>query len=157
MTTPTHDPIERAWRSRLEQLPEWDLLKGGLHEGFAPEKTPYPFAIWNLVFAPYDYDFDGAARVLLIAGIDCSVFSRNPVEAKALDAAIAAWMGDMPLPVEGQRDLLCRRTATLPTPPDLDDDAKKVYQRGGSYEIWTQPGRVITVGISDAAPASDSV
>lgn len=160
MTTPTHGPIERAWVQRLRAMPSVADLKGGVHEGFAPEKAPYPFAVWNLVFAPYDWDWTNST---LIAGIDCSVFSRDPEEAKGLDAAIAAWMSNQPLTVEGQHTLLCRRQATLPTPPDVDDDNKKVYQAGGTYEIWTTPdevvlsGRVFEVGASDSAPASDAV
>jgi hypothetical protein len=69
-------------------------------------------------------------------------------------------MSDHPLPVDGQRDLLCRRQATLPTPPDIDNEGKKVYQAGGSYEIWTDvplTPRVIVAGLSDDAPVSDSL
>ena len=158
MTTPTHAPITTAWVRRLRENPQLVAdLKGGIHEGFAPEKAPYPFLVYNLVFAPYDFDW---TNVTLIAGIDCSVFSRNSVEADNLDAAIAAWMSDQPLTVEGQRTLSVRRNATLPTPPDVDDEGKKVYQAGGSYEIWTDTplsGRVVVVGLSDDAPASDAV
>jgi hypothetical protein len=135
MTTPTHDPILQAWVQRVRANSSlYAALKGGIHEGFAPEKLTYPFAVFNLVAGPYDYDWSG---VTLVAMIDCFVFSRDGVEAGNLDAALAAWVSDQPFPVTGQSTLLCRRVATVPMPPDMDTENKKVYQRGGTYEIWT--------------------
>ena len=158
LPTPTHAPIQQAFVARLRANASLKSdLTGGMHEGFAPEDAAYPFLVYNLVYGPYDYNW---GDVTLIAGIDCFVFSRNPVEARNLDAVIAGWVSDQPLPVDGQDTLLCRRIATVPMPPDIDAEQKKVYQAGGSYEIWTNApitARVFEVGASDSAPASDNM
>lgn len=135
MSTPTHHPITNALVARIREAPLYDDLTG-IYQGYAPEKASYPFAVYNLVAAPYDYLFDDD-DVTLIAFVDVSVFSRNPVEAENLDAAIAAWLSDQPLSVEGQSTLLCRRVATIPPDTDQDDEGHKVYQWGGTYEIQT--------------------
>jgi hypothetical protein len=41
------------------------------------------------------------------------------------------------LSVTGQTTLICRRVADVVIPPDLDGEGKKIYQVGGTYEIWT--------------------
>ena len=135
MTTPTHAPIKWAFVARVRAGSVYDALTG-IHEGFAPEKLDYPFCVWNLVAGPYEYDW---GDVTLIAMIDATVFSRNSVQADELDEALAAWLSDQPFPVDGQSTLLCRRVATIPNPPDLDNEGKKVYGAGGTYEIWTAP------------------
>lgn len=135
MTTQTHAPVKRAFVARVRANGTIKAaLIGGIHEGFAPEKASYPFLVWNLVAAPYEYNW---GDVTLISQIDAFVFSRNPVEANNLDADLAAHLSDQALSVEGQTTLLCRRMATVPTPPDVDDEGEKVYQVGGTYEIWT--------------------
>ncbi len=153
LPTPTHAPITTAFVRRVRANASlYDRLIGGIHEGFAPEKFKYPFVVYNLVFGPYDYNW---GDVTLIAGIDAFVFSRNSVEADNLDAELAAWVSDQPLPVEGQETLYCRRVATVPTSPDVDDENEKVYQVGGSYEIWTDvklTAQVYQVGTSDVLP-----
>lgn len=153
MTTPTHDPIRQALVRRIRANGDlYGRLVGGIHEGFAPEKTKYPFAVYNLVAAPYDYDW---TSVTLDAIFDLFVFSRDPVEASNLDTELAGWLSDQPLPVEGQSTLLCRRTATVPMPPDMDDEGQKVYQRGGTYHVETDAPtspRIFTVGAADAIP-----
>jgi hypothetical protein len=156
--TPTHGPILQAFVRRVRANDElYGRLTGGIHQGFAPEKFKYPIAIYNLVFGPYDYQW---GSVTLIAGIDLFVFSRNPVEADNFDQELAGWLSDQPLPVEGQATLYCRRVATVPSPPDVDDEGEKVYQVGGTYEIWTDVSlthQVFAVGATDTLPtASDS-
>lgn len=153
IATPTHAPIKRAVVQRVRANADlYGRLTGGIHEGFAPEKFKYPFAVYNLVFGPYDYNW---GDVTVIAGIDLFVFSRNPVEASNLDAELAGWLSDQPLPVEGQTTLYCRRVATVPSTPDVDDEQEKVYQEGGSYEIWTDvklTSQVYQVGTTDSLP-----
>ncbi len=156
MSTPTHDPIRHALVARVRSNVDlYGRLVGGIHEGFAPEKAKYPFAVYNLVSAPYDYDW---TSVTLDALIDLFVFSRDSVEADNLDAELAAWLGDQPLAVEGQTTLLCRRVATVPMPPDEDAEHFKVYQRGGTYhvetDVRTEP-RIFVVGASDMTSVSD--
>src|SRR5215471_1538698 len=101
MTVPTHAPISAALVRRARAMPTWSALSGGIHEGFAPEKTPYPLATYNLVYAPYEWDWTSP---MLIGGYDVSVFSRLSVEADNLDAALADWLapedGAIPFPVD---------------------------------------------------------
>ncbi len=73
----------------------------------------------------------------LIALVDVTVYSRDPVVAEDLDEAIAGWLSDQPLPVDDQTTLLCRRVATIPTSPDVDDEGKVVFANGGTYHIET--------------------
>lgn len=132
--TPTHSQIEQAFVARIRAKAEINDPIAGIYEGFAPEKADYPFLVYNLVSAPYDY---GWGDVTLLAQIDLFAFSRNKVQADNLDQAIAAWVSDKDLSVNGQRTLICRRMATVPMPPDIDAEGKKVYQVGGTYLIET--------------------
>ena len=134
-TNQTHAPIKWALVARIRASSTYATLTG-VHEGFAPEKADYPFAVFNLVAAPYDYDWSGAT---LIALLDLTAYSRNSVEADNLDLALTAWLNDQSYPVDGQTTLLCRRVATIPNPPDFDNEGEKVYGAGGTYEVWTQP------------------
>lgn len=156
MSTPTHDPILQALVRRVRlNAALYARLVGGIHEGFAPGKAKYPFAVYNLVAAPYEWDW---SSVTLTAIFDLFVFSRDPVEAGNLDAELAAWIGDQPFPVEGQITLLCRRVATVPMPPDVDVEQMKVYQRGGTYQIETDVStspRIFHVGATDVTTVSD--
>jgi hypothetical protein len=132
--TPTHSQIKQAFVARLRASSSINGALTGIHEGFAPEKAEYPFATYQLVAAPYDYNW---GDVTLIALIDLFVFSRSQVVADNLDQAITAWVSDKSFPVTGQRPLICRREATAPMPPDIDAEGEKVYQIGGTYHIET--------------------
>lgn len=136
--TQTHHPITNALVARLRDAGRPVALNAltAIHQGFAPEKAVYPFVTYNLAAGPYDYVEFGNDPTL-IALVDISVFSRNPVEAEDLDAAIAGWVSDQPLTVANQTTLLCRRVATIPSQPETDDEGKKVYQWGGTYQIET--------------------
>lgn len=109
-------------------------LVGGLHEGFAPEKIPYPFGVHRLVAAPYEDDHTSRTIVSLV---DVTIFSRDPVEASNLDQSMAQTLDGASLSVTGQTALICYRTADLPRLVELDEEGQKVYGVGGSYEIWT--------------------
>jgi hypothetical protein len=104
-----------------------------LHEGFAPEKTEYPFVTYQQVYGPYIFTWGSA---LLRAGFDLKVYSENSVEANNLFALLAAELDEAELPVAGQSTLICRRLADL-NDPDVDAEGKKVYMVGGSYEVLT--------------------
>jgi len=133
----THHPITNAFVARMRATgrpPALDALTG-IFQGVAPEKAEYPFCTYSLVAGAYDFLF--GTDTTLIALIDATVFSRNPVEAEDLDAAISGWISDQPLPVDGQTTLLCRRMATIPTSPDVDDEGKIIFAGGGTYEVHT--------------------
>ena len=135
--TQTHHPITNAIVARLRlggRPAAMDALTG-IYQGVAPEKAEYPFAVYNFAAGAYEYLF--GTDTTLIALVDISVFSRNPVDAEDIDAAIAGWLSDQPLPVTGQTTLLCRRVATIPASPDVDDEGKTVFQWGGTYEVQT--------------------
>lgn len=155
MTTATHAPIKRAFVQRIRANGDlYVRFVGGVHEGFAPEKAKYPFLVYNLVAAPYDYQWGSHS---LLAMIDAFVFSRDSVEANNLDEDVTAWLSDQPYPVDGQKALICRRVATVPMPPDVDDEGQKVYQVGGTYQIETDAGaydgpRVFSRGALDSVP-----
>lgn len=133
----THHPITNAFVTRMRATgrpPVLDALTG-IFQGVAPEKAEYPFFVYTLVTGVYDYTF--GSDTTLIALIDATVFSRKAVEAEDLDAAISGWISDQPLPVDGQTTLLCRRVATIPTSPDVDDEGKPIFSWGGTYEVHT--------------------
>jgi len=120
-----------------------------LHEGFGPEKTPYPFVTYQQVYGPYAYTW---GSVMLRAGFDVKVYSENSVEANNLFALVAAELDEAELPVAGQSTLICRRAADLGS-PDTDEEGKKIYMVGATYEVWTdQPlPRRITGSFTAAA------
>lgn len=132
--TQTHHPITNAVVTRIRAGSFYSQLTG-IYQGFAPEKAKYPFATYSLAAGAYDYLF--GTDTTLIAIVDVTVFSKDPVEAEDLDRAIAGWLSDQPFPVEGQTTLLCRRIGTVPTAPDVDDEGNIVYAWGGTYEIQT--------------------
>lgn len=111
-------------------------LTGGIHKGVAPEKTAYPFGAYTVVAAPYEDDFGGDTRIILVA-VDVVFYSRNPVEADNFDQSWTEVLDGAELTVEGQTTLICRRTHDLDLPPERDEEGKKVYPVGGTYEIWT--------------------
>jgi hypothetical protein len=147
VTTPTHAPIKWAFVERVRASSAYATLTG-VHEGFAPEKKPYPFLVYNLVAGPYEYNWGDET---LIAMIDATVFSRNSVQADNLDAELTAALSDQPFPVEGQTSLLCRRMATIPNPPDIDNEGEKVYGAGGTYEIWTVANPSVSASAGSAS------
>ena len=107
---------------------------GGFHEGFAPAKVKYPFLVYQFHSSPYAYLW---GSVMTLAGFDVFAFSENSVDANNIDGLVANQLHDAPLAVNGQTTLICRRVADIPMPPDLDSEGKRIFQVGGSYEIWT--------------------
>lgn len=149
MTAPsTAFQIQRALVRTLRRNAELKAAISGMHEGFAPAKAAYPFLVYNLAYAPYDYLWDS---VLIYAGFDLSVISTDSVEANNLDALVAASLHDASLDVSGQSTLICRRVADLKS-ADIDDEGLKYYQIGGTYEIWTdQPLSVLRTASATAS------
>jgi len=109
-------------------------LVGGIHEGFAPAKTRYPFMAYNIVAAPYGSLW--GSRVI-VALVDIWVYAGNGVDANNVDQLISDAFDGSQFSVDGQTTLICRRVADLPGGPDVDSEGKKIYQIGGSYEVWT--------------------
>jgi hypothetical protein len=133
--TSTSASVKRAVVRALRASPSLvSAIRGGIHEGIAPRKVRYPFITYQLVAAPYQYDWTG---VMLRVLIDVSIFAENPVDANNIDALVSGALNDAVLNVDGQTSLLCRRVADLPTGPDIDSEGKRIYQVGGSYSIWT--------------------
>jgi len=107
----------------------------GIFPGFAPEKVDYPFATYNRVASPYEDDWSNRT---IIALYDVFVFARaDEVAAKELDQSIADALDGAQLTVDGMTTLICRRISDAPSFEDVDEEGKKIYQVGGSYEIWT--------------------
>lgn len=109
-------------------------IVGGIHEGFAPEKVRYPFMVYNLVVSPYAGLW--GSRVI-VALVDMSAFAENGVDANNVDQLILDAFDGSQFTVDGQTTLICRRVSDIPSGPDVDSEGKKIYQIGGSYEIWT--------------------
>ena len=127
-----------VWQALVQEYradaPLKAALAGGLHEGFAPEKAPYPLATYTPVAMPYE---DAWGSRMIITLVDIRVFSRDSVEAGNLDQSFARVLDGASLVVTGQSTLICRRVNDIRMPPDLDEEGLKVYGAGGSYEIWT--------------------
>lgn len=112
----------------------------GIFEGFAPENIDRDatFATYQLAAAPYEDDWTNR---MIVAAFDVFLFSRSQVDARNADQLAANALDGVAVVVEGQTTLICRRVADVPMPPDLDAEGKKVYQVGGSYELWTDQPR----------------
>lgn len=129
----TSAAIRRALVQTIRTAGVYGSLRG-IFPGFAPEKTDYPFGVYNQIAAPYE---DAWGSRMIIAAYDVFVFSRDEVEAHNLDQALADALDGAQLTVEDMSTLICRRVNDIPVSPDLDEEGKKVYQVGGTYEIWT--------------------
>jgi len=134
MALSTTAPIKRALVQKLRaSSPLRTAAKGGIHEGFATQRDPYPLIVYQLISAPYYYPWGTA---MLLTEFDVRTYSYDGVEANNLDALVTQVLDDASLAVDGQSTLICRRTEDLSS-QSLDDEGKKVYMVGGSYEIWT--------------------
>lgn len=134
MPISTTAPIKQAIVQKLRaDTTFYSALLGGIHEGFAPSKVKYPFMTYQLVYDPIAYTW---GSMLHLAGFDLRIFSTDSVEANNLDALVLNTLNDAALSVSGQTTLYARRVADLSS-PDVDDEGRKVYMVGGTYEVWT--------------------
>lgn len=134
MTLTTSAPIKQAIVQKLRANTSLHgQLVGGIHEGFAPSKVKYPCLIYQLIYDPLTYTW---GSMLHMAGFDLKIFHTDSVAANNLDALVLTTMNDASLSVTGQTTLFARRVADLSF-PDVDDEGKKVYMVGGTYEVWT--------------------
>jgi len=134
MAPGTVAPVKQALVQTLRAAPALKAaLIGGIHEGVAAQSTKYPFLTYQVHYAPYDYLW---GSVMHYVGIDVFVWATNSVEANNLDALVAAALHDASLSVSEQSTLICRRVSDLSL-QDVDEEGKRIYQVGGTYEIWT--------------------
>jgi hypothetical protein len=110
-------------------------LNNEIHEAVAPRDVEYPYLVYDVVWARHDYRWGGDT---LETGFDIVVVSDDQVEAHNLDQSVFTVLQDAALDLgsSGQTKLLCRRRSDSST-ADIDRAGKKVYQVGGTYEIWT--------------------
>ena len=135
MTRSTSAPIQRSVVATFRgNAPLKAAIVGGIHEGFAPDRAKYPFLVYNVITAPYSDDWTGR---MIVALVDVFAVSENPVDARNVDQLILNALDGATLTVDGQTSLICHRIGDLPPLPQKDPEGKKIYQIGGSYEIWT--------------------
>ena len=129
---------QNIWRAVVAALRADSGLKaaltGGMHEGLAPEKVPYPHLVWTAVVPGVKEDTFNSRMYVALA--DVSIISRNSVEASNLDQSVCDVLDEAQLSVSGQTSLICHRVADLRDADD-DEEGRKIYRIGGSYEIWT--------------------
>ncbi len=123
----------------VKALRAHSALKAGIsneiHEAIAVEGTPYPHLIYQFVYSPYTYTW---GSVMIRAGVDVWIYSRDQVEAHNLDQLVIEALEDVVLDLggSGQVSLYSHRTADLSS-AFLDGQGTKVYQVGGTFELWT--------------------
>jgi hypothetical protein len=135
-------PVKQAFVRALRDITDLASAvgSGGFHEGEPIPGAEPPYVIYSVAFAKHDYQWGGGH--LLRATIDVYVVHRNSVEAQNLDQLILAGLHDVVFDFSGtdpateQTTLYCRRVLDLSF-AGLDESGKKVYQIGGSYEVWT--------------------
>lgn len=164
MTVQTYSPVKQALVQVLRYghgprsyvYPEGHIREGELaltgkwlFQSFAPEKAPYPFITYQMLPATRSPLW---GSVMFVAWFDVKAFSENSVEAENLDALCAAVLDGADLPVAGQSTLICRRIADLSS-PETDEEGKKVYMAGGTYEVWTDQPLPVTIRRSLSADA----
>jgi hypothetical protein len=129
---------QNIWRALVAQLRSNGALKaaltGGIHEGVAPENVDYPFLVWTAAVPGVKED-TWNSRMLIALG-DVVVVSRSSVEASNLDQSALETLDEASLTVTGQSSLICHRVADIRF-ADQDEEGRKVYRVGGSYEIVT--------------------
>lgn len=126
-------PIRQAFVQQLRSNAALKAaLPGDIHEGFAPVGTARPWLTYQVVYAPIEYLWGSALTEI---GIQVFVFSGNSVDAHNIDALVLETLHDAELVVAGQSTLICRRVSSVSLPGE-DDEGKKIYQVGGTYEIW---------------------
>lgn len=142
---PTRQAFVQRLRSDLVLKAE---IPGDIHEGFAPVGTLRPFLVYDVVYAPIFYQWGEATTEI---GIQVFAFAENSVVAHNIDALVLANLHDAELATE-QSTLICRRVSSR-TLTGRDDEGKKIYQVGGTYEIWVDQPLPTTRLFSFAAEA----
>jgi hypothetical protein len=110
-------------------------ISNEIHEAVAPEGVAYPYLVYQFVYSPYSYYWGGQ---MTRAGVDVWVFSQDQVEAHDLNQLVIEAVQDVVLDLgdSEQTSLYSRRVADLSS-AFLDGAGNKVYQVGGTFELWT--------------------
>jgi hypothetical protein len=141
-TLPTSGPVKQALVQKLRANNAIRTAAvGGIHEGVNNSKTiRYPYIIYSLMAGPYDRYW---GSVLFIPGFDIVVRGTDPVEVSNLDVLITSELDDSTLEVTGLETLTVSRTAELPLPPERNAEGIRVFQNGGTYEVWLNKDRTV--------------
>lgn len=126
-------PVKQALVQTLRANAVLKAAVNGIHEGIAPQSTEMPYLVYDVAYAPLEYDW---TNVMQLAGFDVFVFSENSVDAGNIDQLVFDTLQDAALSVTGQTTLYCRRAGSLST-LDVNEEGRKVFQVGGTYEVWT--------------------
>jgi hypothetical protein len=112
-----------------------DAIHNEIHEAVSPEGTSYPHLIYQFVYSPRNFYWGGQ---IIRAGVDVWVFSTDQVEAHNLDQLVIEAVDSVVLNLgsSGQTSLYSRRVADLSS-AFIDDEGTKVYQIGGTFDLWT--------------------
>jgi len=139
---PTSGPVKQALVQKLRANSSIaSAAVGGIHEGLnASDRIQYPYVVFSLAFAPYEFAWGSA---IFVVGFDIVVRGTNPVEVNSLDALITDELHDSTLTVTGLSTLTVRRNAELPLSPERNAEGRRVFQNGGTYEIWLDQDRTV--------------
>jgi hypothetical protein len=145
---------QNIWRAFVAQLRSNATLRaaltGGIHEGIAADAAPYPLLVWMPVVPGVKED-TWNSRIIVALG-DAVVVSRSSVEANNLDQLVLETLDEASLGVIGQSSLICHRVADIRL-TDSDEEGRRLYRAGGSYEIWTSQ----VEGVREHRFAADAV
>lgn len=110
-------------------------ISNEIHEAIAPESTNYPFLVYQFVYSPRNFYWGGQ---IIRAGVDVWIYSKDQVEAHNLDQLVIDAVDSVVLDLSGsgQTSLYSRRVADLSS-AFIDEQGAKVYQVGGTFDLWT--------------------
>lgn len=126
-------PVKQALVQTLRANGALKAAVNGIHEGVAPQGTNMPYVVYSVAYAPLEYDW---TNVMQLAGFDIFVYAENSVDAGNIDQLVFDTLQDAALSVTGQTTLFCRRTGSL-SGPEVNEEGRRVFQAGGTYEVWT--------------------
>lgn len=137
---PTSGPVKQALVAKLRANSAIRTAAvGGIHEGKNASPTiRYPYIVFSLAYGPYERAWGSA---LFIPGFDIVVRGTDPVGVSNLDALITSELDDSTLEVTGLSTLTVSRVGELPLPPNENAEGRKVFQNGGTYEVWLDKDR----------------
>ena len=135
---PNYLTSQNIWRALVARIRSNATLRaaivGDIHEGIAAEKVPYPHCVWTPVVPGVNEDTWGERTIVALG--DVVIVSRLSVEASNLDQLMNEELDEAPLNVIGQHTLICYRVGDIRL-TESDEEGKKIYRTGGSYEIQT--------------------
>lgn len=133
---------QNIWRALVATLRSNATLRaaliGDIHEGVAADKAPYPHCVWTPAVPGVNEDSWGERTIVAVG--DVWAVSRSSVEAANLDQLMNETLDEASLHVIGHHSLICYRIADL-RDDDTDEEGRKIFRIGGSYEIQTSQVR----------------